>query len=153
MKIYKLALLYFFLIFTLILGSCHSFKDLEFKEYKNLKLEKLGFSNTSLSAELNFYNPNNFGLELNETNLDIYINENLLGHSSQMFQVKIPKRGNFNLPLKIDLDMKNLLKNSLTSLFNKEVTIKTVGKIRAGKAGFFRTVPFEYTTQQKLSPF
>ncbi len=153
MKINKLPLLCFFFIFTLILGSCHSFKDLEFKEYKNLKLEKLGFSNTSLSAELTFYNPNNFGLELNETNLDIYINEKLLGHSSQMFQVKIPKRGNFNLPLKIDLDMKNLIKNSLTSLFNKEVTIKTVGKIRAGKAGFFRIVPFEYTTQQKLSPF
>lgn len=133
--------------------SCNSFKELEFKEYKNLKLEKAGFNKTTLSADLVYYNPNNFGLELKDTDLDIFINDNFLGHSNQNLQVKIPKKSAFTLPVTIDLDMKNLLKNSITTLLNKDVTIKCVGKIKAGKANLFKTLPFEYTTKQSISLF
>jgi len=135
------------------LNSCHGIKELEFKEYKNFKLEKAGFSKSTISVDLVYYNPNTFGLELKKTDLDIYINDNLLGHSVQEVQVNIPKKQQFTLPLKIDVDMKNILKNSLTTLLNKEVTIKATGKIKVGKANLYKTLPFEYSTKQEIILF
>jgi hypothetical protein len=141
------------ILLSLSLFSCTGFKDLEFKEYKDVKLDKVGFNKTTLSLSLVYYNPNNFGLELNHTEMDLFINDNYLGHVDQNVQVKVPKRDKFTLPIKVDIDMKNIIKNSLMGLFNKEVEIRAKGKIKAGKANIFKVVPFEYKTKQKLSPF
>ncbi|MEJ7626938.1 MAG: LEA type 2 family protein [Ferruginibacter sp.] len=137
----------------LLVVGCSAPKDLVFKEYKNLKIDKLGFSNANLSLDLVYYNPNNFGLELNRTDLDIYIDSNLLGHSSQVIQIAIPKRDVFTIPLKVDLDMKNLLKNGLTTLFNKEVKVRILGKVKVGKAGVYKSINVDYETTQNLSLF
>jgi len=142
-------------LYLLVLAGvgCSAPKDLVFKEYKNLKIDKLGFSNANLSLDLVYYNPNNFGLELNRTDLDIYIDSNLLGHSSQVIQIAIPKRDVFTIPLKVDLDMKNLLKNGLTTLFNKEVKVRILGKVKVGKAGVYKSINVDYETTQNLSLF
>ena len=134
-----------------ILSSCRSPKDLEFREFKNLALENVGFSAAKLKVDVVYYNPNNFGLELNRTDLDIFVDSSFLGHSAQDVQVKVPRREQFSIPLVIDLDMKNLLKNGITALINKEVNIKVVGRVKVGKAGVFKSFPLTYTTRQKLS--
>ena len=141
------------ILLSLSLFSCTGFKDLEFKEYKDLKLENVGFSKTTLSLKLVYYNPNNFGLELNHTEMELFINDNDLCHVDQNVQVRIHKRDALDVPIKVDIDMKNIIKNSLIGLFNKEVEIRAKGKIKAGKANIFKVVPFEYKTKQKLSPF
>jgi LEA14-like dessication related protein len=133
--------------------SCRAPKDLEFREFNNVNLDKIGFSASSLSVNLVYYNPNNFQMELNRTELDIYVDSIYLGHSSQDLQVAIPKRDIFSIPLKIDLDMKNLFKNGLTTLFNKEVAIRAVGNVKVGKAGVYKNFKVDYTTIQQLSLF
>ena len=153
MNLKKLSALLTILLCLLFMTSCRSPKDLEFKEFNNVKLDRLGFSASSLSVNLVYYNPNNFGLELNRTELDIFVDSVYLGHSSQILQVPIPKRDNFTIPLKIDLDMKNLFKNSLITLFNKEVAIRTVGNVKVGKAGIYKNIKVDYTTKQQLSLF
>jgi LEA14-like dessication related protein len=144
-----------FLLCTLplFMTSCRTPKDLEFREFKNLSLENIGFSGASLKVDVVYYNPNNFSLELNRTDLDIFVDSNFLGHSSQDIQVKVPKRDIFTIPLKVELDMKNLLKNGITSLFNKEVNVKVLGKVKVGKAGVFKSFNVDYQTVQKLSLF
>lgn len=92
-------------------------------------------------------------MELNRTDLDIYVDNNYLGHSSQDLQVAIPRRDIFTIPLKIDLDMKNLLLNGLTTLLNKEVNIRLLGKVKVGKAGVFKNFNVDYQTVQKFSMF
>ncbi len=135
------------------MSSCREPKDLEFREFKNLSVEKIGFVSSNLTVDLIYYNPNNFGLELNRTDLDIYLDSNFLGHSSQDFQVAIPKRDLFTVPLKVELDMKNLLKNGLSSLFKREVSIRILGKVKVGKAGVFKSFPVDYTTVQNIELF
>ena len=137
----------------LFMTSCRTPKDLEFREFKNLSLENIGFSGASLKVDVVYYNPNNFSLELNRTDLDIFVDSNFLGHSSQDIQVKVPKRDIFTIPLRVELDMKNLLKNGITSLFNKEVNVKVLGKVKVGKAGVFKSFNVDYQTVQKLSLF
>jgi len=147
-----LPCLLFAVIFVFLTG-CREPQDLQFRSVKNLSVDDLGFNQSTLNAELVYYNPNNFGLELKRTDLAIYVDSTLLGHSVQDFQVKIPKREEFTLPLKINLDMKNLLKNSLFMLLNKEISLHLVGKVKVGKAGVFKSFPIDYRTVQRFSLF
>lgn len=148
MKYFKYPyILFIFFIFT---PSCQAPKDLEFREFNNLALDKLGFSASVLKVDLVYYNPNNFGMELKRTELDIYVDSNLLGHSSQELQVAIPRKDVFTIPLKIDLDMKNLFKNGFITLLNKEITIRAVGDIKVGKAGVYKNFKVDYTTRQQF---
>lgn len=142
-----------FVLFMITLTSCRTPKDLEFREFKNLKVNNLGYSNATLSLDLVYYNPNNFGLDLNRTDVDIFIDSTLLGHSSQNIQIPIPRKDVFTVPLTVDLDMKNLLKNSMTAFFKKEVNVKVLGKVRVGKAGVYKTFDVDYATKQNFSLF
>ena len=103
-------------ILLILASSCQAPKDLVYRDFKNLKVEKVGFASTTLKVDLVYYNPNNFGLQLKYTDLDIFINNNYLGHSSQDYQITIPRLSEFSMPLAIEVDMKNLLKNAFPTL-------------------------------------
>ena len=134
-------------------SSCHEPKSLEFKEFKNLSLDKLSFAGAALKVDLVYYNPNNYGLQLNRTDLDVYVDSTFLGHSSQDIQVNIPKRDVFTIPLKLDLDVKNLLKNGITSMLSKSVSVRVLGSVKVGKAGIYKNFPVDYTSIQNFSMF
>ncbi len=139
--------------FVLFLSSCHEPKSLEFRNFSNLKVDKLSFAGAALTVDLVYYNPNNFGLQLNRTDLDVFVDSTFLGHSSQDIQVNIPKLNTFTIPLKLDLDVKNLLKNGITSLFNKNVAVRVLGSVKVGKAGIYKSFPVDYTSVQNFSMF
>ena len=145
--------LFFLLLMILFMTSCREPKELVFRDFQNLSIENVGLSSANLKVDLLYYNPNNFGLELKRTDIDIYINNNLLGHSSQDLQVAIPKRDVFTLPLKLDLDMKNLLKNGLMRKQKKKVNVRLLGKVKVGKAGVFKIFNVDYQTEQNFSLF
>lgn len=126
---------------------------MEYRDFKNLKVEKLGFGSSSLKLDVIYYNPNNFGLQLKYTDLDIFIDSNYLGHSSQDYQITIQRLSEFTLPLQINLDMQNLLKNVLPTFLGKEVTVKITGKVKLGKANVYKTFPVNYEGRQRFTVF
>ena len=103
--------------------------------------------------DLVYYNPNNFGLQLNRTDLDIFINDNFLGHTIQDIQVTIPRLAEFTIPISMDVDMKNIFKNVFSTLLNKEVMVKVTGQIKIGKANVFKSFPVNYAGKQTFSIF
>ena len=104
----------------LFLTSCQP-KNLVFKEFNNLALDQLSFAGAAIKLNVVCYNPNSFGLQLNRTDFDIYIDSTYFGHSSQDMQIAVPRKRDFTVPIKVNLDIKNLLKNGITSYFNKNV--------------------------------
>jgi LEA14-like dessication related protein len=155
MNVKSKLLLYplYFLTILIYTTSCQAPKDLVYRDFKNLKVEKMGFAATTLRVDLVYYNPNNFGLQLKYTDLDIYINNNYLGHSSQDYQITIPRLAEFTMPLAIEVDMKNLLKNAFPTLLGKEVLVKVTGTVKLGKANVFKTFPVNYEGVQIFSAF
>lgn len=144
-------LLFIIAIPLFFMTSCLAPKELEYRDFKNLSSEKLGFSSSVFNIDLVYYNPNNFGLDLKRTDLDIYLDNNYLGHTTQDFQIHIPKRAEFSLPLKINVDMKNAYKNALPSLFGKEVLLKITGSVKIGKANVYKSFNVNYEGMQKFS--
>ncbi len=142
----------FFLMF-LLATSCQPVKELEYRDFKNLSINKMGFAATNLKVDLIYYNPNRFGLQLKYTDLDIFVNNNYLGHSTQDYQITIAKLSEFTMPLIVDVDMKNLLKNALPSLLGKEVLVKVTGTVKLGKANVYKTFPVNYEGVHMFSAF
>jgi LEA14-like dessication related protein len=149
------ALLSVTLIFALA-TSCRKPKDLVYKDFKNLNVDKLSFSNATLKVDIIYYNPNNFGLQLARTDLDVYMDSTYVGKSSQEFQIKIPSKADFTIPLIVNLDVKNLLKNGFTalqSLMNKDVMVRFKGNIKVGKLGVYKSFAVDYSMKQNFSSF
>ena len=142
-----------FLAVTILLNSCSAPKELEYREFRNFSVQKIGFASSSIKMDMIYYNPNGFGLQLKRTELDVFVNAVLLGHTTQEYQITIPKKEQFIIPITMEVDMKNLLKNSLTSVFNKEVNVKVTGSIKVGKANVFISFPVNYEGIQAVDFF
>lgn len=139
------------LLLSILMTGCRSPKEFVYKDFKNFKLDKVGFASSKVKVDLVYYNPNNFGLQLKSTDLDVFIDGNYLGHTTQEFQIGISKLKDFTIPLAIDVDMKNVFKNGFATFFNKEVTLKLTGKVKVGKANVFRSFPVNYEGRHTFS--
>ncbi len=133
--------------------SCTSPKALEYKTYHNFSIQKLGFNKSTISLDLEYYNPNSFGLQLKNTDLDIFINGERFGHSSSDTLINIPRRNTFVLPIKFDVDMQNIFKNAMNTLLGKEVAVKLTGKLKIGKGNVFMSLPLNYESKETFSLF
>lgn len=133
--------------------SCSSSKSLVYLTYKNFSVERLGFTNSVVKLDLEYYNPNNFGLQLKRTDLDIFINNVFLGNSNSDTLITIPRKDTFLLPVRFVADMQNIFKNAVNTLFGNEITIKVTGKLKIGKANVFMSMPVNYEGKYKFSLF
>jgi LEA14-like dessication related protein len=149
----KIKLSFSALLLVFIMTSCHSTKDLEFRNLSHLSVGKFGFTESEIEANLELYNPNNYSMDLRQSDVDIYVDSNFIGRSSQMLEVSIPKKDVFIIPVKIKVNMKNFLSNGLSSILNSNVTIRALGNVKVGKAGIYRNIKVDFTTKQQLSLF
>jgi LEA14-like dessication related protein len=147
----KITFSFFALI--MVIMSCSSPKALEYRTLHNFSIQKLGFNNTSVKIDLEYYNPNNYGMQLRNSDLDIFIDGNLLGHSTFDTLITIPRRNTFILPIKFDVDMQNIYKNAWRTMTGKEVVVKLTGKLKIGKANVFMSLPVNYESKETFSLF
>ena len=135
----------------LLAVSCAAPKALEYREFRNFKIERLGFSSSTVKMDMVYFNPNNFGLQLKRTDLDVFINDVYLGRTSQEYQVTIERKENVTIPIQLQVDMRNLYKNSLNVLFRNTVQLKVTGTVKVGKANVFLNFPVQYEAAHTFS--
>ena len=142
-----------FFALAMVIMSCSSPKALEYRTFSNFSIQKLGFNNTTIKLDLEYYNPNNYGMQFRNSDLYIFIDGNILGHSTFDTLINIPRRNTFILPIKFDVDMQNIYKNAWSTLTGKEVLVKLTGKLRIGKANVFMSLPVNYESKETFSLF
>lgn len=138
---------------TLLLASCNSFVIPDYKEFRNFSIEKLGFSETTVSMDLVYYNPNKIGFQVKRTEADIYVDGVYLGKAVSDTLIKVVKMSDFVIPMQVKTDMKNLYKNAWSALSSKTVLVKAKGTITAGVAGVFKTIPLDYEGRHEMTLF
>jgi LEA14-like dessication related protein len=133
--------------------ACKKPQGFEYRDVQNFSIDSLGFDRSTITMNLVYFNPNDFGVDLKHVDCDVYINHNYLGKYTLDTTMHIAKRSEFSLPSKVQVDMRNIYKNSLNVLFSQQVQVDVTGNTRVGKAGFFVNVPFKYSGTHKLSLF
>jgi hypothetical protein len=131
--------------------SCKKPESFEYRDLRNFKIDSLGFDKSTISMDLIYFNPNNYGVDLKKVDCDVFVQHSYLGTYSLDTTMHISKRSEFAIPSRMQVDMKNLLKNALTSFFATELLVEVKGTTRVGKAGIYITVPFTYSGWQKFN--
>ena len=142
----------FALILAFLIG-CQTPKGFDYRDVKNIKIEKLGYDKSTLSLELVYFNPNSFGVDLKKVDCDVYINNHYLGKYQLDTLMHIDKKSEFSLPSKMNVEMVDIFKNALTVVLSKEVLVTVKGSTKVGKSGIFVTVPFNYEGRHKVELF
>lgn len=133
--------------------GCRKPESLQYVGLQNFDVPSIGIGASVLQADVMFYNPNNFNMRLKEAEVDISLNEKYLGHSTLDTLIRIPKNDTFSIPVKVDVDMKILLTNSLMAVLSNEVDVKIEGRTKVGKGGIYFNFPIFYQGKQKLKLF
>ena len=122
----------------------------EYRSIENFRVNTLGIGESAISADLKYYNPNNFALQLKYGETDVYLNNRFLGKTILDTLTVIPARDSFLIPVSMKVDMKQVYSNALDILLSNEVTIKLDGFAKMGKSGIFFNLPIKYEGKQKI---
>ncbi|HVX50748.1 MAG TPA: hypothetical protein VHB48_11360 [Chitinophagaceae bacterium] len=141
------------LTFLCAFFSCKKPHGFDYREMKNFKIDSLGFDHSNVSMDLVYFNPNNFGVDLKKVDADVYVEHNYVGKFNLDTLMHITKRSEFAIPCKMRVNMKNMLKNALTTIFASDFLVEVKGTVRAGRMGVFINVPFNYAAREKFSMF
>ncbi len=145
--------LFFATCIIIAFASCGKPKGFDYRDVKNFKIQNWGFDRSQVSMDLVYFNPNKFGVDLKKVECDIYLQNNYVGKFMLDTLMRIPQNAEFIIPAKMDVDMRNIFKNSLSIVFNKEVLVGAKGYTRVGKGGLFVTVPFNYEGRHAIDIF
>lgn len=138
------------LFFAIICSGClGKLKEPELIEVENIRLGGGGKLNT-LSGDVRLFNPNKHNLAFRSGNLDIYVEDKLLGKTALDSLIKVPKLDTFLIPIKIDLQTNNLLSNALSFAFKDSLKVRFEGKVKVGRLGMFITRSVRYETREKI---
>jgi len=130
-------------------NACKKPQEPEFIKVHNFKIDPSSSgSKYKLTADALFNNPNNVGITVTKTNLDVKVNRVDFGTIDQTNNVKVEKMANFTLPLLYEFDTKQLKMDNLGSmaeiLLKKEVEVHLKGKVTVKVLGVGIGVPVDH---------
>jgi LEA14-like dessication related protein len=143
-----LRLLPFFLLVVLI--GCTKIKEPQFRSVGNFHLKNFGLQQAVIAFNVNYFNPNNFGVTVKEAAADVYLDSVYLGKFQQDTSIGVNKNAVFSIPLSGAIALQTVLGLNFQELSRREVLVKANGTVKVGKAGIFITQPFNYQGMHKL---
>jgi len=138
-----------------LLSSCGSgsIKEPEYRDIRDVRLINVGLLQTTAGVDLIYYNPNNFGVQLNEVRGDVYIDNHYLGRFGIEEKVDVGKRREFVVPAIIKLDNIGAIKNQRELWKKKEAMVRIEGSARVKRSGIGISVPIRYEGMQNIERF
>ncbi len=150
MKTYMIFSLLTISFVVLQSGSCNNVKELDYIGIQSTAIETISFNNAALRINLEYYNPNKFGIDVKETNLSIYLNDKFVGLADQPEKTQIPKLSNFIFPVVAHFDPFKILGTAFSTLFSKTNKMTLLGTAKLGKGGVYIKVPISITENVSL---
>lgn len=142
---------YFFTAVLFLLTACSKPVSPTYLGYDNFRVEQVGLNNNILSTRVKLYNPNAYPLQLKSASIDVYINNDFLGHSSIDSLIILPRKDTTYVPLRFTASAKDLLNSTMKVWLNPEVNVKIKGSAKAGRGGLFVNVPIDYEGKQRIA--
>jgi len=131
-------------------ASCAKPQDLEFIDIQNIRMIKLGLSESQIGIDVRLYNPNNQRVNLKDAAAKVYVNTAFLGDTRMDTTIPVPRRDTFAVPLVVNIQSMTALSKIAQSLSDSLVNIKVEGSVKMGKAGVFRSFPIDYNESRRV---
>lgn len=132
-----------------LLASCGNPQELEYQDVRNFRVEELSMT-PQIGMDVQFYNPNKFGMSMKDGMIDVFINQKQIGTATLQRSYDVPAADTFLVPVSLKADLKSVVANSLTLLTNQTVMVELKGHVKAGR-GVFVNVPINYKGEHKLN--
>src|SRR5690242_2653772 len=120
---------------AMLMTGCSKPQPVTFVGYRNFQLSHPSLQSTGIRAELVFFNPNPYPLQMKEAQMDVYLNEELLGHFAQDSLLKMPARDTFYYPVNLQVNLAGLLLKFLGSNLQDSMTLHATGNCKVGRNG------------------
>lgn len=137
------------ILFALVLMSCANPRDLVYQDVKNFSIKELSMK-PRVGLDVQFYNPNKFGMTMKDADVFLYLNGKLVGNAKLDQAYDVPANDTFLLPVTLVADLEQVLPNALAILANNSIDVELKGTVKAGR-GVFVNVPIHYKGKQELN--
>ena len=113
MKKYLIIIL---LSLPLAFSGCSKFEDIKLVNVKDVTYQEFKGNTLRLAITATVYNPNRFAVKIKNANMDMKLNDRIIGTVTQIEQVELVGRKQQDYKLYVTIEMKDMLSN-LTNLF------------------------------------
>jgi LEA14-like dessication related protein len=139
-----------FAFMALSILSCAKPKDLEYVDFKNLKVLQWGLLESTVGMDIEFYNPNRYQIQVKKADVDVYINNSFLGKSTLDSLIRIPGKDTFMIPVLMRVQTTGAVANIIRLASDSAVMIKLEGHASFGRNGLFVNYPVKYEGLQRI---
>ncbi len=139
------------IIVAAIFASCAKPKDLEFIDIQNIRMVKMGITESLIGVDIRFYNPNKQSVKLKDAAAKVYVNSSFLGDTRMDSTVSVPRRDTFSVPLVLKVQTATALAKMIETAKDSAVTVRVEGSVKMGKAGVFVNYPIKYEKLQSMA--
>lgn len=144
------SILSFLFAAAVLLTACGKPQPPQYLGYSNVRLEKASLAASVVAADLKFYNPNRYALQLKEADIDVFFNDKLVGHSRVDSLLTLPASDTSAVPLRVRVAARDLMGPMAQLLLNPNVRLRLKGTARVGRSGVFVNMPVDYEATQRI---
>ena len=139
-------------LLPLLLTGCAKPSGFDYLGVKNVKVLQFGLKESTVSVDVEYYNPNKFPVTMKRAEVDVYVNNNYFGKTTLDSSIQIPQKDTFLLPVVLKVDMNNTAIGLIQTLATGQdsVHIKLDGSAKIGRGGIFINYPIRYAGMQKI---
>ena len=139
------------LALTVLAGCQRPSEDIVLRQVRDVVADAT--SDPTLKAEAVFYNPNSISGKLKHIDVEIFVNGKKAGVVKKDYKIKIPAKGEFTVPLEVQLNMKELglMDTILGMIGGKKFDVEYIGKLKLNYRGIPIKVPVKHKDQIRVS--
>ena len=148
--------LFIFALLWCCLSSC-KITSPSFKNIDNIRFEHLGLKGLKLGADAQFHNPNHIKCKIVDVEMNVLVDERLIGVLGEKADVVIKKKSDFMVPLGVLIKPEGTILEDIKTFYkiltDRPTELYLVGFIRVKLMGLTFTVPVKYRQVLKRSDF
>lgn len=139
-------------LLPLLAVACAKPTSFDYLGVRNFKVLKFGLKESTVGADVEYYNPNKFPVTMKGAAVDVYVNNNFFGKTTLDSTIQIPKKDTFLFPVILKINMNNTAMGVIQTLATGKdsVHIKLNGNAKIGRLGVFKNFPIRYEGMQKI---
>ena len=152
----NIRLLFIFLSIGGMLSSCKTTAP-SFRTVDNIQFEHLGAKGLKLGANAEFHNPNRIKCRIIDIDMNVLVEEHLIGVMGEKTDVVIKKKSDFTIPLGVLIKPEGTMLEDMKTFYkiltDRPAQLYLVGTLRVKLLGVTFSVPVKYRQILKRSDF